>query len=121
MVVVDRADHVAFPRLEAAEAATLAGLADPCSYAGREAPFGAGERSLPLYVVESGEVAIVDESGDEPRTVVVHGPGEFTGDVSLLTDRPAAISAYARGESRAYCVGRAALRRVIQEIPGLSD
>ncbi len=33
----------------------------------------------------------------EPKTIVVHGPREFTGDVSLLTDRPAAISAYARG------------------------
>ncbi len=81
----------------------------------------AGQRDLPLYVVESGEIAIVDESREEPVTIVVHGPGEFTGDVSLLTDRPAVISAYARGECRAYCVSHAELRRVIQEIPELSD
>ena len=57
----------------------------------------------------------------EPKTVVVHGPREFTGDVSLLTDRPAAVSAYARGACRAYCVSQTELRRIIQEIPDLSD
>src|SRR6201999_2493888 len=39
----------------------------------------------------------------------------------LLTDRPAAISAYAKGACRAYCVSQGELRRVIQEIPDLSD
>ncbi len=57
----------------------------------------------------------------EPTTIVVHGPGEFSGDVSLLTDRPAIVSAYAQGACRAYCVSQAELRRVIQEIPDLSD
>src|SRR4029077_20676332 len=40
---------------------------------------------------------------------------------SLLTDRPAITSGYAEGETRAYCVGQCDLRRVIQEIPDLSD
>ncbi len=38
-----------------------------------------------------------------------------------MTDRPAVVSAYARGDCRAYCVSQAELRRVIQEIPDLSD
>ena len=82
-------------------------MAKLCSFEDGEALFRAGDRGFPFYVVESGEIAIVDESGDAPRTLVVHGPREFTGDVSLLTDRPAVISAYARGESRAYCVASA--------------
>ncbi|MDB5351980.1 MAG: cyclic nucleotide-regulated FAD-dependent pyridine nucleotide-disulfide oxidoreductase [Planctomycetota bacterium] len=77
--------HLAFPRLDEAELGILAGMADLCTFRDGEAPFRAGDRGLPLYVVESGEIAIVDESGDQPRTVVVHGPREFTGDVSLLT------------------------------------
>ena len=76
---------------------------------------------LSFYVVKSGGIAIVDESHAEPKTLVVHGPGEFTGDVSLLTDRPAVISAYARGAVQAYCVRPSELRRVIQELPDLSD
>jgi thioredoxin reductase (NADPH) len=96
-------------------------MADLCSFSDGEALFRAGERGFSLYVVESGEVAIVDESGEAPRTVVVHGPREFTGDVSHLTDRPAVVSAYARGPCRAYCVRPGDLRRVIHEIPELSD
>ncbi|MDG3002612.1 FAD-dependent oxidoreductase [Paludisphaera mucosa] len=121
MANVEEERYVAFPRLTEAEVAHLADLAELCTFEDGESVFQAGERGVSLYVVESGLIAIVDESAEESKTVVVHGPGEFTGDVSLLTDRPAVISAYARGATRAYCVGPAELRRVIQEIPDLSD
>lgn len=113
--------QLAFPKLTESEIERLAALAEVCSFRDGEVVFAAGQRGMPFYVVESGEIAIVDETADVDRTVVVHGPGEFTGDVSLLTDRPAVISAYARGETRAYCVNQADLRQVIQEIPDLSD
>jgi thioredoxin reductase (NADPH) len=118
---IDYIHHLAFPKLSEAEVECLAGLAKLCSFKDGEAILQAGQRGMPFYVVESGEIAIVDESRAEPKTIVVHGPREFTGDVSLLTDRPSVVSAYARGECRAYCVSQADLRRVIQEIPDLSD
>ena len=118
---VDYGHHLAFPKLNDSEVEALAGLARMCSFKDGETIFQAGQRGLPFYVVESGEIAIVDDSADVPKTIVVHGPREFTGDVSLLTDRPAVISAYARGETRAYCVSQSELRRVIQELPELSD
>ena len=121
MAIVDTEHYIAFPKLSPSEIERLAGLAVTCSFKDGEPVFRAGQRGVPLYVVESGEIAIVDESADEPKTLVVHGPREFTGDVSLLTDRPAVISAYARGECRTYCVSQAELRKVIQEIPDLSD
>ena len=121
MSSVDYQHDLAFPKLTEAEVESLAGLAKVCSFQDGEAIFQAGQRGLPLYVVKSGEIAIVDESRAEPKTIVVHGSGQFTGDVSLLTDRPAVISAYARGDCRAYCVSQEELRRVIQEIPDLSD
>jgi thioredoxin reductase (NADPH) len=121
MADIDPQRHIAFPKLGEAEIEVLAGMADVCSFEDGEAIFRVGERGFPLYVVESGEIAIVDESGDEPRTLVVHARHEFTGDVSLLTDRPAVISAYAKGTCRAYCVDREKLRTVIHEIPELSD
>src|SRR4051812_45851377 len=121
MAAVDYEHQLAFPKLSDSEVETLAGMAELCSYRDGEALYRAGERGFAFYVVESGAIAIVDESGEVPKTIVVHGPREFTGDVSLLTDRPAAISAYARGDCRAYCVSPAELRRVIQEIPEISD
>jgi thioredoxin reductase (NADPH) len=118
---VDYVHHLAFPKLSEDEVEIMAGMAQVCAFEDGETIFQAGQRGLPFYVVESGEIAIVDESRAEPKTIVVHGPGEFTGDVSLLTDRPAVVSAYAQGATRAYCVSQAELRRVIQELPDLSD
>ncbi len=121
MLNVDYVHQLAFPKLSESEVETLAAMAKMCSFADGENIFRAGQRGLNFYLVESGEIAIVDETGAESRTIVVHGPREFTGDVSLLTDRPAVVSAYARGACRAYCVSQEELRRVIQEIPDLSD
>ncbi len=121
MATIDHVHHLAFPELSDSEVERLAGLATICTFKDGERIFEAGQRGLSFYVVESGEIAIVDESADVSKTIVVHGPRQFTGDVSLLTDRPSAISAYARGETRAYCVGPSQLHRVIQEIPDLSD
>ena len=94
---IDFEHQLAFPKLTEAEIAGVAALATVCSFEDGETVFQAGQRGLPFYVVESGAIAIVDESRAEPKTIVIHGPGDFTGDVSLLTDRPAAVSAYARG------------------------
>ena len=71
-------------------------------YADGEKLFDAGDRDLSFFVVKSGEVEIVDESGETPRTVVVLGPGEFTGDVTQLTGGPAIVRAIARGDSEVY-------------------
>ena len=121
MQTIDYVHHIAFLKLSDAEVECLAGLAELCSFKDGDVVFQAGQRGMPFFVVESGGIAIVDESGEESKTIAVHGPHEFTGDVSLLTDRPAIVSAYARGDCRAYCVSQAGLRRVIQEIPELSD
>jgi thioredoxin reductase (NADPH) len=121
MATVDYVHQFAFPKLSESEVEVLAELSTVCSFEDGETIFLAGRRGLPFYVIESGEIAIVDESSESSRTLVVHGRHEFTGDVSLLTDRPAAVSAYAKGAVRAYCVSPSELRRVIQEIPDLSD
>src|SRR5437588_338082 len=74
-----------------------------------------------FFVVKSGEVEIVDESGAVPRTVTVHGPGAFTGDVSQVTGRPALVSAVARTDGEAYEVSPDALRELLNNHPDLGD
>jgi thioredoxin reductase (NADPH) len=121
MATIDYMHLLAFPKLSDSEVDCVAELATIRSFEDGDLIFQAGQRGLPLYVVESGGIAIVDESTEVSKAIVVHGPREFAGDVSLLTDRPAAVSAYAKGDTRAYCVSPIDLRRVIQELPDLSD
>jgi thioredoxin reductase (NADPH) len=52
-----------------------------------------GEQALPFFVVTAGEVEIVRPSGTTETLVAVHGPGQFTGEVNMLSGRPALVRA----------------------------
>ena len=110
---------VAFPKLNEAQMAAL----DRClltrrqRYRDGEMLFKVGDRDFKFFVVKSGKVEIVDESGETPRTIAVQGPGEFTGDVAQLTGGPAIVNAIARGDCEVYEVSPDALRKLINDHP----
>ena len=83
--------------------------------------FEAGDRDFAFFIVESGEIEILDESGDAPKAVAIHGPGEFTGDVTHLTGGALLVSAVARVDSRVYEVSNEGLREIILRCPELAD
>src|SRR5262245_66676202 len=89
------ADIVAFPKLTAADLAQLKPLATPCSFKNGETVFRAGDPDVDLFVVESGEVAILNPA--DGAVIVTHGPGQFSGDIDLLTRRPVLVNGRARG------------------------
>src|SRR3954452_19823507 len=107
-------NSIAFPTLEPERLAAL----DKCSltkrrrYRDGEALFRFGDRDGHFFVVISGAVEIVDESGDTPKHIALHGPGQFAGDVSQITGRPAIVSGYARGDTEVYAVSQPALREL---------
>ncbi|MEZ5396256.1 MAG: cyclic nucleotide-binding domain-containing protein [Bryobacterales bacterium] len=78
---------IAFPKLDEHQLATLAELAALETYEPGEALFRAGDRDYELFVIRSGEVAIVEDSSGEEKLVITHGPGDFTGDIDMLTGR----------------------------------
>src|SRR5206468_983528 len=114
---------IAFPTLDEAQIARLAGCtaATPGCYEDAQTLFAVGERDMKFFVVKSGEIEIIDHSGDEPKRLTVHRPGQFTGDVSHLTGAPAVVSAIARGRCEVLEVSGEALRRVLNQCPDLSD
>jgi thioredoxin reductase (NADPH) len=52
-----------------------------------------GERSVPFFVVITSEVEILRPLGDRETLVTVHGPGEFTGEVNMLSGRRSLVRA----------------------------
>jgi thioredoxin reductase (NADPH) len=114
---------IAFPKLSEAELASLGRcpLMVLKHYRVGETLFEIGERNSNFCVVKSGEVEIVDESGDTPKTVTVHGSGEFTGEVAQMTGSPALVRGVVRGESEIYVVSPDALRQVLNHHPELGD
>jgi thioredoxin reductase (NADPH) len=113
----------AFPTLDDAQIAELGRCAGavPKAYRDGETLVRVGERVFPLFVVLSGEIEIVDCSGDQPQTLVVHHRGQFTGDISHLTGAAAILSAVARGDCEVYEIPRATLGEVLNQCPALSD
>ncbi len=91
MATIDLEHRLAFPRLTDDEIAAVAGMAELRPFADGEALITAGERGFPFYVVESGVVTIMDESGDEPKQVgklVLRNPRRKSSTSDLWDDVP---------------------------------
>lgn len=114
---------VAFPTLDADQIDQVARCTAiaPKRFRDGEALITVGERSPKFFIIKSGEVEIVDQSGDEPKTIAIHRKGGFTGDVSHLTGTPAIVSAIARGPCEVFEVPGDALRHVLNQCPAISD
>jgi thioredoxin reductase (NADPH) len=114
---------VAFPRLDESQISALVGcVAAPLVRydAGRKL-YEVGDRDYKVFVVRSGEVEIVDESGEAPKTIVVHKAGGFTGEEGQLTGRPAVATAVARADSEVYEVTADGLRQIVNRCPEVGD
>jgi thioredoxin reductase (NADPH) len=114
---------IAFPKLDEAQLAGLEScpLTTQKRFREGEKLFEVGQSDFKFFVVKSGRVEIVDESSEPPRTVRMHGPGEFTGEVAQLTGNPALVSAIARGDCEVFQISRASLREILNHHPDLGD
>ena len=111
--------RVAFPKLNASDLAALAPLADRCSYEDGQIVFRAGDADLDLFVVESGAMEIHNPL--DGRIIVTHGPGQFAGDIDLLTRRPVIVTGIARGPTRLMRVPGLRLREMLNKVPFVSE
>jgi thioredoxin reductase (NADPH) len=113
----------AFPKLDESQLAALGRCSEAKlqRYPSGSVLFRVGDRDFKFFVIRSGEIEILDESGKKPRTVTVHRAGEFTGDVAHLTGRPSVVTAVARTDSELYEMSGEAVRQVINQYPGVGD
>src|SRR5262245_25770982 len=114
---------LAFPKLDDELLADLGKRTKtvPRRYHDGQALFHAGDSDGKFFVVVSGKIEIVDETGCDPKSITIHGPGQFAGDVSQVTGRPAVVSGYARGDTDVYEVSRDALREIMNAHPDMGD
>ena len=114
---------VAYPKLTRAQMTAFGGCSSATlkRYRDGEHLFQAGDRDFGFFVVKSGKVEILDESGDVPKTLTVHEPGNFTGEIAHLTGGPALVSAVARGDTEVYEITADGVRQIINLVPELGD
>src|SRR5437868_12702830 len=113
-------EQVAFPTLSTVEITVLKSLATAHDYADGEIIFRAGQADIDLCVVESGQIDILNPT-DDNRVIATHDPGQFSGDIDLLTGRPVIVTAVARGKSRIWRLPGSQLRALLNRVPSLGE
>ena len=81
----------------------------------------AGEQVVPFFVVTAGQVDIVRPSGTSETLIAVHGPGQFTGEVNMLSNRPALVRARASEPGEVIELDREHFLALVQTDSQLSE
>ncbi|HEY0487265.1 MAG TPA: FAD-dependent oxidoreductase [Mycobacteriales bacterium] len=86
-----------YPRLTDAQLAELARHGERRPTTAGEVLIREGERPSAFYVVSGGTVAVLDGYGTgRERTLGVHGPGRFLGELALVLGQPAFVTSVVR-------------------------
>jgi thioredoxin reductase (NADPH) len=122
-MVVHSVQEIAFPVLGPEQVEELADCAEAQleTYDDGDVLIEVGDSEFKFFVVKTGAIEIVDVSGAQPTTIVVHGPGQFSGDVSHLTGNPSIIRGVARGRTEVYAVENRHLREILNQCATMSD
>jgi thioredoxin reductase (NADPH) len=83
--------------------------------------YRAGDASYDFYVILSGSVDILTETGGTERIIATHGPGRFLGELNLLTDLRVFVSARVAESGEALVVPRKVLQELIATHARIGD
>src|SRR4051794_24609049 len=85
-----------FPILTPTQVARIAAHGRVRAVRRGEVLIDAGQQVVPFFVIRTGEVEIAQPSGIGETIIVAHGPGQFTGEVSMLAGRRTLVQARVR-------------------------
>jgi thioredoxin reductase (NADPH) len=118
--VEDLPNATAFLKLTDADIDHIRSVACAQDLADGEAAFRAGQANCDFFVVESGLLDIFNPAADD-ALIVTHQPGEFSGDIDMLTGRPVIVTAIARGPTRVLRVPSNQMRKLLSMMPSLGE
>jgi thioredoxin reductase (NADPH) len=112
---------VAFPVLKPSDLAALSARGHPRQVKAGEVLFAEGDRNLSFFVVLKGAVEILEHSRGTPHSVTVHHPGQFTGDVDVLSGRAVLVTGRMIQDGEVIQLSSSDLRRAVDELPELGE
>ncbi len=119
-VYVERRDQM-FPQLTPAQIGRISSVGARRSVRAGEVLFELGEQDTRFFVIIEGAVEIVRPLDGREERVTVHGPGEFTGEINMLSARRNLVRARAVGDGAIVVVDREHLRALVQRDFELSE
>src|SRR5438876_6378157 len=109
----ERRDQM-FPRLTPAQISRISGVGERRRVRSGEVLFELGEQNIRFFVVIEGAIEIVRPLDGGEDLITVHGPGEFTGEINMLSARRALVRGRARGDGSIVVVDREHLRALVR-------
>ena len=80
-----------------------------------------GETGEEMFIIVSGEVRVVSSGeGGVEREIVRRRPGEYVGEMSIISREPRIASLLAAGEVRTLCIGRSDFEEILRLRPETS-
>jgi thioredoxin reductase (NADPH) len=113
--------EIAFPTLSERDLRALASRGHERAVRPGEILYSAGDTAARFYVVLESEIEVVDGVGDDARVVASVTPGQFTGEVSLLSGRAALVSARVKRGGRLVELDGPELLRAVDELPEVGE
>jgi thioredoxin reductase (NADPH) len=116
----DRPDPM-FPRLDAAQIARLVPFARRRRAAPGEVIFERGSAKRAFYVLLDGQLEIATPSRDGEERLTIHGTGQFTGEIDVVSGRQSLVRASALVATELLEIDLTDLRRIVQTDAELSE
>ncbi|HEY1266700.1 MAG TPA: FAD-dependent oxidoreductase [Candidatus Binatia bacterium] len=110
-----------FPTLTPAQVARIAVHGRKRRFERGQVLLEAGAPVVPFFVVTAGALEAVQHSPDGEVLITIHQPGQFTGEVNLLSGRSALVSARAAEPGEAIELTREQLLALVQTDSELSE
>src|SRR5205807_2191276 len=120
LMLHDPAAEKLFPMLPDAELAELEKYGEILEFNDGDVLFSEGQTEYPFYLVMEGRVKVTKKFGNEVRSLAVHDPGSFSGEISMLTGDAAIATGTAVGHVRALRVQSDDLRRLLLQRSNVS-
>jgi len=115
-----RPDQV-FPTLSPAQVARFAAHGQVRTLAKGEVVLEAGEQAQRFFVVTKGRLEVMRPSRGREELVAVHRPGQFTGEVNMLSGRPSFVRIRAAEDGQAIELDRQQMMGIVQTDSELSE
>ncbi|PQO29836.1 FAD-binding protein [Bremerella cremea] len=113
--------EMAFPTLDDEQMREVKRLGQRLEVRAETVLIPAGQKDYPFFVIESGNVKILEIDEDHETLIATHGPRAFTGDVDMLTGRSSVFTARAAEDSVVYTFPAQQLRRLLASCPHMSE
>lgn len=121
MSAVAPSDAALHPTLNDAQLAYIMNLGVERSYERGERLFTEGTPLEGFFVILDGRIQITKVVGESEVVLAEHGPGGFTGELSLLTGEPGPASATAIEPTRVLLLSRDGFREMILACPEVAN